>query len=87
MYLYSKCIRMNEYEQYINFTEEIPQIKNSRVSVLDIVAIKESPYQDEDDIFDYWDLSDEQVEAALKYFKNNEEEIRYLQNKIKHEHS
>jgi uncharacterized protein (DUF433 family) len=77
---------MSEYDEYIDFTEEIPQIKNSRISVLDIVAIKESPYQDEDDVFDYWDLSDEQVEAALKYFKNNKEEIRHLQNKIKNEH-
>jgi uncharacterized protein (DUF433 family) len=58
-----------------------PIIKDTRISVLDVYHISEKLDDEEADktLFDEWDLSSEEVETALNYYRENEDEMQDIQ--------
>mgnify|MGYP000566127509 CR=1 FL=1 len=58
----------------INESEPVPTIAGRRISMLDVLAALESP-DPEAQFYDDWQLSEEQVKAALEYIRNHRETL------------
>lgn len=58
-----------------------PMIKDTRISVLDVYHISEQLDDEEAEktLFDEWGLDQGQVDAALEYYLNNEDEMKDIQ--------
>lgn len=61
---------MSEYK-YINESGNVPSVKGRRINMINVQIFIESG--DERNQFEYWGLSDEKMEEAIKYYKDNEE--------------
>ncbi|MBX0284739.1 DUF433 domain-containing protein [Halomicroarcula sp. F28] len=67
--------------RHLDLSGSEPAIAGTRISVLDVYHIS-SELDDEEaekTLFDDWDLNEEQVEAALSYYRENESEMRDIQ--------
>lgn len=70
-----------EYHPYIReFIDEsgnVPEIRGTRISLLDVMAVIEGPGEAEES-FEHGELTDDQVEAALQYYEANKEELHRI---------
>lgn len=67
---------------FINDSLTPPVISGRRISVIDVMAALESP-DPESQLYDSWDLSEAQVEAAKDYVEAHEEEIRKMEEEMR----
>jgi hypothetical protein len=61
---------MSEYK-YINESGNVPSVKGRKINMINVQIFIES--RDERNQFEYWGLSDEKKEDAIKYYKDNED--------------
>ena len=61
----------------INESEPVPTIAGRRIDMLDVMAALESP-DPEEQFYDDWQLSEEQVRAALEYVRTHRDTLEEL---------
>lgn len=61
----------------INKSGAVPAIAGRRINMFDVMAALESP-NPESQLYEDWNLSEEEVEAALTYVRQHREELREM---------
>ncbi|WP_262180574.1 DUF433 domain-containing protein [Haloarcula laminariae] len=70
-----------DQNRHLDLNGSEPMIYGMRISVLDVYYVDSElePEEAEKTLFDDWDLNEEQVDAALEYYRNNEAEMKHIQ--------
>ena len=71
-----------EPTEYINEDEKVPYIAGRRIDMFDMMAALRHADDPEKQLYEIWELSSEQVEAATTYIDENEEELLALQEEL-----
>lgn len=70
-----------EPSEHINEDERVPSIAGRRIDMFDVMAALKSS-DSEEQLYETWELSEEQVEAAVAYIDNHEEDLLVLQEEL-----
>ena len=70
-----------EPSEHINEEEKVPAIAGRRIDIFDVMAALRSS-NSEEQLYETWELSEEQVEAAVTYIDEHEEELLALQEEL-----
>ena len=70
-----------ESSEHINQDERVPAIAGRRIDMFDMMAALESS-NPEEQLYETWELSEEQVEAAIAYIDEHEEGLLALQEEL-----
>ena len=71
-----------ESSEYINEEERVPSIAGRRIDMFDMMAALQHSSNPDEQIYEIWELSEERVEAAVRYIEENEEELLALQERL-----
>jgi len=71
-----------EPTEYINEDEKVPSIAGRRIDMFDVIAALRHSNDPERQLYEIWELSGEQVDAATTYIDNHEEELLALQEEL-----
>jgi len=73
---------MNNH-RHLDLSGSEPMLSGTRISVLDVYHISTQLDDEaaEQTLLDEWGLNQKQVEAALNYYQDNEDEMRNIQQK------
>ena len=61
----------------IDESREVPRISGRRIHMLNILNVIENNCAEEN--FEFWNLTDEEIEVATEYYEEHEEELKELQ--------
>lgn len=72
----------NEQDSCLDTSSDIPKLRGRRIDMLDIISAIESG--EESECFDYWDLSQKEINTVMNYYNNNQ---KYLNRKYEENNS
>ena len=61
----------------IDESEEVPRVSGRRIDMLNVLTVVENGSAEKN--FEFWSLSEEEVEAVLEYYEEHKEELKGLQ--------
>lgn len=65
-------------DDVIDESAPVPSIRGRRIDMLDVMAALESP-DPEEQFYEEWKLSDEQIEAAVEYVEEHRDELEEVE--------
>lgn len=63
----------------IDFSGEIPTLRNKRVTVFDVMLTLDISSEPEKSMAETWDLSQEEIDDIIEYINSNREELERLE--------